>query len=156
MAKTSLKISLHRWGEGFLYSATCWKQYKIEAVVQKCSVKKVFIEISQNWQESTCARASFLTKRLWHRCFPVNFVKFLRTHFYLEHPWCYFRQKLNGESVASSGSNLENNWVFERNPVVHVNVARFNFCSCLSWSICEFVQTIWIVPKFYKLEVLVN
>ena len=26
-------------------------------------------------------------KRLWHRRFPVNFVKFLRTHFFIEHPW---------------------------------------------------------------------
>ena len=24
-------------------------------------------------------------KRLWHRCFPVNFVKFLRTPFFTEH-----------------------------------------------------------------------
>ena len=30
-----------------------------EAVVQKCSVKKVFLEISQNSQENTCATASF-------------------------------------------------------------------------------------------------
>ena len=28
-------------------------------VVQRCSVKKVFLEISQNSQENTCARASF-------------------------------------------------------------------------------------------------
>ena len=26
-------------------------------------------------------------KRLWHRCFPVNFAKFLRTAFSLEHLW---------------------------------------------------------------------
>ena len=31
----------------------------IEAVVQWCSVKKVFLEISQNSQEDTCARVSF-------------------------------------------------------------------------------------------------
>ena len=29
---------------------------------QRCSVKKVFLEISQNPQESTCARVSFLIK----------------------------------------------------------------------------------------------
>ena len=56
-----------------------------EAVVQRCFVKKVFLEISQNSQENTCARVSFL--RLWHRCFPVNFVKFLRTPFLTEHLW---------------------------------------------------------------------
>ena len=31
-----------------------------EAVSQRCSVKKVFLEISQNSQENTCARVSFL------------------------------------------------------------------------------------------------
>ena len=35
---------------------------KTEAAVQKCSVKKVFLEISQNSQENTCARVSFLIK----------------------------------------------------------------------------------------------
>ena len=31
--------------------------------------------------------ATLFKKRLWHRCFPVNFVKFLKTTFYIEHPW---------------------------------------------------------------------
>ena len=58
-----------------------------EAVVGRCSVKKVFLKISQNSQENTCARkrlrpATLLKKRTWHRCFPVNFVKFLITSFY--------------------------------------------------------------------------
>ena len=56
-----------------------------EAVAQMCSVKKVFLEISQNSQEKTCARVSFLIKflkkRFWHRCFTVSFAKFLRTPF---------------------------------------------------------------------------
>ena len=54
----------------------------------------MFLKISQNSQENTCARDSFLNKvaglawpaalwkkRLWHRCFPVNVAKFLRTSF---------------------------------------------------------------------------
>ena len=64
-----------------------------EAVVRRCSVENLFLEISQNLQENNCARASFLEKRLglrpatllkkrlWHRCFPVNFVKLLRALF---------------------------------------------------------------------------
>ena len=52
--------------------------------------KKKFIKRSQNSQENACATFSFfkkfliqtlLKKRLWHRCFPVNFVKSLRTTF---------------------------------------------------------------------------
>ena len=35
----------------------------LEAVAQRCFVKKVFLEISQNLQENTCARVSFLIKK---------------------------------------------------------------------------------------------
>ena len=35
---------------------------KTEAVVQRCSVKKLFLQILQNLQENTSARVSFLTK----------------------------------------------------------------------------------------------
>ena len=42
--------------------------------------------------------ATLLENRLWHRCFPVNFAKFLRAHFLTEH-LCglllYFRKKLH-------------------------------------------------------------
>ena len=63
------------------------------AVTQRCSIKMVFLEISQNLQENTCARVSFfnkvagfrpatlLKKRPWHKCFPVNVAKFLRAAF---------------------------------------------------------------------------
>ena len=46
-----------------------------EAVALRCSVKKVFLEILQNLQESTCTRDSFsgtlFKKNLWHR-YPAN------------------------------------------------------------------------------------
>ena len=35
------------------------KFFHSETVVQRCSVKKVFLEISQNSQENTCAIVSF-------------------------------------------------------------------------------------------------
>ena len=41
----------------------------------------VFLEISHKFMESICARVSFLDilkKKLWHRCYRVNFAKFLR------------------------------------------------------------------------------
>ena len=60
-------------------------------------MKKLFLKIPQNSQENTCARvlfnkvaglrpATLLKKWLWHRCFPVNFVKFLRTPFFYRTP----------------------------------------------------------------------
>ena len=35
---------------------------KTEAVTQRCSVKKLFSEVSQNSQENTCTRVSFSIK----------------------------------------------------------------------------------------------
>ena len=43
-----------------------------EAVARKCSVKKVFLEVSQNSQENTCARVSFLINLQTSAC---NFIK---------------------------------------------------------------------------------
>ena len=81
------------------FSWAIWQERVVmeypEAVAQRCSVKNVFLGISQNSQENIFARVSFLIKlqasdfrpatllkkRLWSRCFPMNFAKFLRTPF---------------------------------------------------------------------------
>ena len=69
----------------------------LKAVVRRCSVIKVVLKNFQNSQENICARASFWIKlqtwspttllkyKLWSRCFPVNFAKFLRKPFFIEH-----------------------------------------------------------------------
>ena len=67
----------------------------------------MFLEISQNSQENTCARASFLIKlqgseRLWHRCFPVNFVKILRIPFLTETSFGCFQIESYRNIVKSS------------------------------------------------------
>ena len=69
-----------------------------EEVAWRCSIKNVFLELSQNSQENTCARVSlliklqaeakacnFIKKGMWYRYLPVNFVKFLGTLFLTEH-----------------------------------------------------------------------
>ena len=57
---------------------------KVRSSVKRCSVKKVFLQFSKNSQPQAW---NFIKKRLWRRCFPVNFTKFLRTPFFSEHPW---------------------------------------------------------------------
>ena len=47
-------------------------------------VKKVFLKVLQNLRENTYARVSFLKKRLWYRCFPVNFASFLIAPIFIE------------------------------------------------------------------------
>ena len=79
--------------------------------------KKVFLNILQNSKENTCARASFLIKlqasglrpllkkRLWLRCFPVDFVKFLRTP-YLQYA---FRWLFLSRAILNEMSHLWQN-----------------------------------------------
>ena len=74
-------------------------QMIIEAVVQRCSVKKRFLEISQNSQESTCARVSFLIKLQAYRpatlflkmtlvqVFSCEFCEICKAPFFIEHLW---------------------------------------------------------------------
>ena len=60
-----------------------------EATTRGVLLKKVFLKVLQNSQENTCARvsATLVKKRLWHRCFPVNFEIFLKNTFFTEHLW---------------------------------------------------------------------
>ena len=48
--------------------------YLLFAVIQRCSVKKVFLEILQNLQQNTCARVSFFNKVADLRLKACNFL----------------------------------------------------------------------------------
>ena len=66
---------------------------------QRCSMRKdVLRNFAKFTGEHLCQRlflnkvaglrpAILIKKRLWHRCFPVNFAKFLRTPLFTEHLW---------------------------------------------------------------------
>ena len=60
-----------------------------EAAARRSCSKMVFLKISQYSQENTCVGVSFNKvagrKKLQHRCFLVNVVKFLRTPYFNEH-----------------------------------------------------------------------
>ena len=65
----------------------------IEVVVCRCFSEYVFLKVFENSQENTCAKAialrpaTLLKNRLWHRCFPANLAKFLKTPFIFKHLW---------------------------------------------------------------------
>ena len=65
---------------------------------QRCSIRKGVRNFTKFTVKHLCQslflnkvaglrRATLLKKRLWHRCFPVNFVKFLITSFFIEQLW---------------------------------------------------------------------
>ena len=61
---------------------------------RRCSVRKMFLEMSQNSQENTCARVSFLIKacnfikkEALAQVFSCKFCEILKNTFYTEHLW---------------------------------------------------------------------
>ena len=84
------------WDEGEFQSCR-WYLCLTEATTHRCSIKMVLLEISP---ENTFARVSSLVKvpqpvtlfkkQRLSRCFPVNFAKFLKTHFLRERLWWLF------------------------------------------------------------------
>ena len=64
---------------------------------QRCSIWKVFLEISQNLQKNRPQACNFVIKETLAQVFPVNFAKFLRTRFYRTPPddcFCMVRPTL--------------------------------------------------------------
>ena len=70
---------------------------KVGSSHQRCSIKKgVFRNFTKVTGKHLCQSlffnkvaglrcATLLKKKLWYRCFPVNFAKFFRTSFFTEH-----------------------------------------------------------------------
>ena len=72
-----------------------------EAVGQRCSVKKAFLEILQNSQENSCDRASFLIKLQTEAC---NFIKkrlftTLQRKYFFKHTHVLQRSKRRGMTI---------------------------------------------------------
>ena len=78
------------------FSKSYWvlvKDYQVffvwsaEAVIRRCSVVKIFLEISQNWQENTCARVSLLKRDSGTGVFLWILWNFYKNTFITEHLW---------------------------------------------------------------------
>ena len=52
---------------------------------RRCPVKKVVLRNFAKFTGKPLRPATLLNWKLWNRCFPVNFAKFLRTLFLIEH-----------------------------------------------------------------------
>ena len=78
---------------------------------------------------------NFIKKRLQHRCFPVNIVKFLRTAFYTEH--------LRGCFCTLGTAELEN--IVRRNGKKHNQVGISNSSGSQLMKITIFTRILFFV-----------
>ena len=80
-----------------LLRTICARKFEIDRNSHhRCSVKKIFLENSQNSQENTCARVSFLIKlqachfirkQTLAQVFSCEFCEFSKNTFFTEHLW---------------------------------------------------------------------
>ena len=106
-----------------------------EAAAAGVSCKKLTLKISENSQENTrsIVFCNFTKKRLWHRCFPVNFPKFLRTPFLTEH--CQWLLLIHYISTALLPAS---NYMFN---VWHTNIKLLTKSNCLLYAVKFFLPT---------------
>ena len=88
----------------------------------------MFLKISQNSQENNRVRVSFFLrlatlfkKRLWHRCFPRNFAKFLRTAFPTENfRWVFLFLTMPKKYCMWMNSNFTGNQSWNKSKHFHL------------------------------------
>ena len=90
-----------------------------EAVVGRCFVKKVFLEILQNSQENTCAnlffkKENFIKKETLAQVFSSEFCKISKNNFFTEHP----------RTTASASIN-DNIYLLSLEQFVKVEIIKF-------------------------------
>ena len=127
-----------------------------EAVAQMYSAKNKVAgrpPSSGNDHFADLSPATLLKKRIWHRWFPVNFLKLLRTPFFIEHLWygCSNVAKPWSNSMAKLSLNkniflrkkyvwfLQNLFVFKKSYLLKINICipfkKFN--SVKKKSLCK-------------------
>ena len=116
-----------------------------EAVVQRCSLKNMFLKILQNSHENTFFLKKKRDSGTWHRCFPESFVKFLRTPYFTEH-FCWLlltRAKPIEPGIFSMSFDY---WKKQKNiasteawfhPFMNVSKGKF----CMGLEITNFIVT---------------
>ena len=87
----------------------------------------MFLKISLNSQGNTLVRVSFflrpetlLKKGLWHRCFPRNFAKFLRTPSPTEHRWLLLFLNMPKKYCMWINSNFTGNQSWNKSKHFHL------------------------------------
>ena len=71
--------------------------------------------------------ATLLKKRIWHRCFPVNFAKFLRTPFFTEILWWLLLNWMKKLAVRHNNSIVNTMSFFFKIPHFYLNNFMY-FC----------------------------
>ena len=105
---------------------------------QRCSVKKVFLKISQNPQENTCARVSFLIKLQASAC--------LHQASGIRHVCNFIKKQILAQVFSCEFCEIFKNTIFYRTPPVAASELHYSF----DW---DYIWINWR-PNFFLLLLL--
>ena len=117
--------------------------YYSEAVVRRCAIKKgVLINFGKFtgkhlWRSLFFNKvvgirpATLFKKRLWHKCFPMSFAKFLRTPFVTEDFWWLVQTTVNISVFSANSKGFK------------------EFESGISFSLKSLSSVLFSFPKFF-------
>ena len=84
---TSSKFQQYFAGVDFNPGYALARSSRLEVFCKKGALRNFEEFTGKHLYKSHVFTATLLKKRLWQRCFPVNFSKFLRTLFFTKHRW---------------------------------------------------------------------
>ena len=113
---------LHFYTSGFLEFSESIGMEHSEAVVRRCSVNKVFLKISENSQENTCTRVSFLNfiQLALAQVFSFKFCEIFKNTF--------FTYNTSGDCFWNIGFTLS-----LRRPLSNRNQSTDLLCKPMDW-----------------------
>ena len=100
--------------------------------------------------EAVVWRCSVLKKRLWRRCFAVNFVKFLKTPFFIEHLWWLLLTRKTCSS-AECFWNFRNNFTSKNQKFSRSLIILIRAFVCIiiyikwGWTFCLLLDTRYVL-----------
>ena len=101
-------------------------------VLWKQGVLKSFAKLTRKYLYQSLRPATLLKRRLWHRCFSVNFAKFLRTPFFIEHIRWLLLNLISGPSLYplfwSLTTAIKDVTHTEKNTLISSNFLAWKFC----------------------------
>ena len=138
----------------FFGNYTLWSS--LPDVFCKKDLLRNFAKFTEKHLCQSLRARTLLKKRLWHRCFPVNFAKFLRTPFLIEHLlWLllYF-EKQTTASCCCMGAHIFQGYQMEFGGVFYLDLLTF-ICKYTYWiSVLHYPATLYSKVKISEHETL--
>ena len=125
-------------GVSFCNKFEVWKPETVRSSHWRCSVKKMFLKISQILQENTCVRVFFCNfiKKTLKQMLSCKICESFQSNYFEEHLWTLFKKKLQHRSFLVNFENFSRTYfllsIYER-LVLHQHCRGLSLMKLQAW-----------------------